>query len=106
MTTQLLDAPVVDLRSLPVESVSTHDLREGDVVKYYGVFFRLRDRRSAPTDLAPKGSAEADYFGDTVWFRTDVLDDADNNGFIPQGWLKDWTFQGNKLARWGRVVGA
>ncbi len=85
------------------ETVSTHDLRDGDVIVYYGVAMRLRDRKSRPTDLAEAGTPEAERFGDTVWFKTDILDDTRNNGFIPAHWLKDWTVQGNKLAKWCRV---
>lgn len=85
------------------ETVTTHDLRDGDVIVYYGVAMRLRDRKSAPTDLAKAGTPEAERFGDTVWFKTDIVDDTRNNGFIPASWLRDWTVQGNKLATWCRV---
>ncbi len=91
------------LLAAATEIVSTHDLRNGDVIKYYGVLFRLRDRKAAPTDLAKAGTPEAEKFGDTVWFKTDVVDDTKNGGFIPASWLKDWTVQGNRLAQWSRV---
>lgn len=85
------------------ETVTTGELREGDVIVSYRIAMRLRDRGTRATDLAPAGSVEADYFGPTVWFRTDILDASRNNGFVPASWLRDWTCQGNNLASWCRV---
>lgn len=87
-----------------IEYVNTHELRNGDVIVHYEVAMRLRDRNARPTDLAKAGTPEAEHFGDTVWFHTDILDDTRNNGFIPASWLRRFTIQGNKLARWTRVV--
>lgn len=82
-----------------LETVSTHDLAEGDCILYYGVTFRLRDRK----EHAMRAGDNPETQGVCVTFRTDVVADA-SNGFFPKSWLKDWTVQGNGMARWARLV--
>jgi len=77
--------------------VNTHGLQEGDVVKYYGCIFKLRDKRvfSGPRDI------ECDPQG-TVSFRTDLVHWEE--GSMPLGWAETWSIQGNSRATW-RVIG-
>jgi hypothetical protein len=85
---------------MKTESVSTHDLREGDLVWFYGVVFRLRDRKN-------HGLTEGfdpDIQGDCITFRTDIVDATERCSHFPASWAAEWTFQGNKLSRFARVL--
>ena len=80
------------------ESVNTHQLKEGDVVRVCGCTFRLKNRQEwpAPDDNERRGVC--------ISFGTDPLTYSDAGGF-PEWWFKDWIVQGNKLATWARQIG-
>lgn len=82
------------------ENVSTHDLKEGDIVLHYGVTFRLKDRKDH--GLTPGFDPVTQ--GTCITFATEVL--ADNSGgFFPKSWQTRFTIQGNRMALWARVIG-
>ena len=83
-----------------LESVTTHDLNNGDLVYAHGTIFRLKDGR----DCEPRyGETLNDWQGCTRVFETEVVQVEDPRG-MPASWRAGWTIQGNKLAKWGRVV--
>lgn len=81
------------------ESVTTHDLADGDIVKVYGCTFRLKDRKEWPI----ASNEDPVRQGACITFATDGLEYSPDCGF-PQWWFDDWTVQGNKLATWARQV--
>ena len=88
------------LLATKTESVTTHALRDGDVIRFYGVLLRLRDRR----DHGVTAPHTEEFHGAVITFQTDIVDDSENNGFIPPAWLARWVVQGNRLAKWARVT--
>ena len=50
------------------ETVTTHDLNNGDVVRYYGAELRLRDRKEHPEHIGAPVSN-----GVVITFETDLL---------------------------------
>ena len=90
----------IDLLTAKTESVSTHDLQNGDMIRFYGVVLELRDRK----EWGVTAPHTEELHGQVITFKTNIIDQTQNNGFIPQSWLNDWTVQGNKLARWARIV--
>ncbi len=81
---------------MKTETVTTHELQDGDLITTHGALLRLRDRKvwkdfpSARPDYAP-----------VITFNCDCENDG---GTIPRNWLKRWVVQGNGLANWARVV--
>lgn len=83
-----------------LESISTHDLKPGDIVLRHGMRLRLNGEgtvsRSHPTN----------EYSPTLWWNAEILniDDvrADPTHAVPRSWIADgrWTVQGNGLARW------
>jgi len=85
-----------------VETVTTHELRNGDVIASHGSLFKLKDRKvSQSHDVT-------DYGGEVIWFRTAYLGPLLKGGqeSIPSALRKDWVIQGNKLATWARITAA
>lgn len=87
--------PMIDYDTAPVEYVSTQRLKEGDLVRYYGVVFRLKDRK----ERVEKG----DQNTTVVWFKTELVHEPEDH-LIPRHWLRDWTIQGTGLATWDRII--
>lgn len=85
---------------MKTETVTTHDLKEGDLVKHYGIVFKLRDRKNH----GMCGASDEKLQGVCISFKTDVVDASERSPIFPEHWLKDWTFQGNKLAHFNRVI--
>ncbi len=77
------------------ETVTTDELRVGDVVYVHGAVFKLTSVREYMP--GPGGCA-----GPVFSFKTEVLDAGETE--IPAHWLGDWTIQGNRLAKWCRLV--
>ncbi len=82
------------------ETVTMHDLNEGDLVRHYGVIFKLRDRK----DHGMRPEDDADLQGACITFQTDVVDASERCSSFPLGWVRDWKFQGNKLMRVCRIT--
>lgn len=83
---------MIDYDTTPVEYVSTHRLKEGDLVRHHGVVFRLKDRKERVEKDDPNTPV--------VWFKTELVHEPEDH-HIPRHWLKDWVIQGNHLATWG-----
>lgn len=81
------------------EIVNTHELKEGDLVRYYGVTFRLKDRINHGLTAGFDPITQ----GDCISFATDVIHD-DGSGIIPRHWRDSWTIQGNRRAHWSRIT--
>jgi hypothetical protein len=84
---------------IKTETVTTHDLVEGDLVRTYGVTFRLRDRKNYGLTAGFDPITQ----GDCISFQTDVVAD-DSDGAFPASWQKDYTVQGNRMMTWSRIV--
>ncbi len=85
---------------MKTETVNIHELNEGDLVRYYGVVFRLRDRKNHGLTEGFDPVLQ----GDCITFQTDIVDDADRHSNFPAHWAADWKFQGNKLCNLCRVL--
>lgn len=85
---------------MKTETVTMHDLKDGDLVQHYGVIFKLRDRK----DHGMRPDDDADLQGACITFKTDVIDASNRSETFPKAWLKDWVFQGNKLMTVKRVA--
>lgn len=84
------------------ESVTTDQLREGDIVLHHGMVLDLSNPKSWP---------HAGYEGRTVysWLGTvlNPAEGADKFEDIPRSWWVDgWHVQGNELAHWVRYTPA
>jgi hypothetical protein len=88
-------------------TVTTHDLRPGDVVLTHGM------RVEIPADGMTVANTGPDNYAPTLWASGRVLnpDDVARDRIVPVAWLYDdhrggqrseprWTIQGNGLARW------
>lgn len=75
---------------------NTHQLQVGDYVELYGSLFLLTERKAWPNKENPEN-------GDVISFKTKCLYHDKSPGGIPAHWVKDWTIQGNRLARWAKV---
>lgn len=92
------------------ESVTTHDLREGDIVRHYGmrILIDSRGQDAGHPDYPERGA--------TVWFHGTVLNPSQVNAdLVPVGWRSSdsctrcergqhWQIQGNRRATWAREV--
>jgi len=88
------------------ETVTTHELQEGDLITCHGGIFELGQRNVSQAHEARELPA-----GDTVWFSSTYIGRAhsDTSCGIPTHWRSDespWQVQGNGLARWARITDA
>ena len=89
--------PETRRHSSQFESVDTYALAVGDKVAVRGSLFLLVERFEAPNTTNPEFGGEL-----VVWFTTKCLEH-DPQG-VPAHWLETWTIQGNRLARWARLL--
>jgi len=79
------------------ENVSTHDLKDGDVIHRYG----MRIQITGPGKVTNHPTNE---YSPTLWWDGQILNigEVRDTGYIPRSWIGDgrWTIQGNGLARW------
>ena len=87
----------------PYETVTTHALQVGDVIRAEGALLKLRTRNEGP-DRVNNNAA-----GSVVWLRGYPI--GDELGAIPKSWLtRDetgegyWLVQGNGRATWLRRI--
>ena len=85
------------------ETVTTHDLQIGDVIRAEGALLKLATRNEGPDTI---NNNEA---GNVVWLRGYPV--GDTLGAIPKSWLtRDedgegyWLVQGNGRATWLRMT--
>lgn len=78
-------------------SRNTHEMQVGDIVVHYNAVFRLTSRKDWPLEA----NENPDWQGHCVTFTTELIEWKE--GTMPKHWAQDWTFQGNKLARWAVV---
>lgn len=84
------------------ESVTTHQLQDGDVIRCQGCLMELRHRQEAPDTINGNDA------GNVVWLRGYPI--TDNLGAIPASWMEHedetgnryWSVQGNGRATWLR----
>ena len=84
------------------ESVTTHELRDGDVIRCQGYLLELAHRQEAPDTVNDNAS------GNVVWLRGYPI--TDDLGAIPRSWMERedetgrryWLVQGNGRASWLR----
>jgi hypothetical protein len=81
------------------ETVTTHDLREGDMVYCHGTLFELTGVYAGSVGVS-RTDRDAD---DVVGFHTKVVR-VDYPEGMPAQWRDGWDIQGNKRARWARRV--
>ncbi len=81
-----------------IEGVSTHELRDGDIVLVHGMRVRLDGRGRVSVSHPVSEHSPVLWWPGVVLNLPEVL----AAGFIPAGWVKAgvWTIQGNGLARW------
>lgn len=98
------------------ETVSIHDLKEGDKVAHYGAILLLSDRKvyaykTGEYKAVAGNRTEAECvaeFGDTITFHVELV--GDNPGSIPMHWLtateeRDrYHLQGNKRMTYARII--
>lgn len=89
------------MTNMTITTTNTHELKAGDVVMHYGVFFLLLDRKTYPMreDDCPE------LQGECVTFSTKCVGSTVSGDVFPMHWRKDYTIQGNKLATWA-LIGA
>ena len=87
----------------PYETVTTHALRIGDVIRAEGALLELPTRNEGPDRVNNNAS------GNVVWLRGYPIGDA--LGAIPKSWLNRdedgagyWLVQGNGRAHWLRRI--
>lgn len=88
------------------ETVTTHELQEGDLITCHGGVFELGTRNVSQAHEVQELPA-----GECVWFASTYLGRArsDTECGIPKHWRTDdrpWQVQGNGLARWARITDA
>lgn len=89
------------MTNMTITTANTHELKSGDVVMNYGVYFLLLDRKTYPmrADDCPV------LQGECVTFTTKCVGSTVSGDVFPMSWRKDFTIQGNKMATWA-VIGA
>jgi len=84
---------------LNYENVTTHQLKDGDVIQFYGCAFQLKNRKEWPMEAGDDPKLQ----GAVITFDTDLLVYTADGG-MPHHWAQRWTVQGNKLAHWALLV--
>lgn len=79
------------------ESVNTHELREGDIVRTHGMVVRIGEKQ-----ISDKGSHADNGYGCAHYHLSEIL--ASYQG-MPQPGTRLWNVQGNRLAMWERYKG-
>ena len=87
----------------PYETVTTHALQIGDVIRAEGALLELRTRNEGPDRVNNNAS------GNVVWLRGYPV--GDTLGAIPKPWMERdengdgyWLVQGNGRATWLRMT--
>lgn len=80
------------------ETVKPSEIQLGDLIVYYGVYFRISGARCYP-GLPGEETSMPCYS-----FDTDLIWHPGPGCTMPLHWARDWKFQGNDRAAWTRVT--
>lgn len=83
-------------RGIPTESVKPADLEIGDIVYFYGAFFRIEEKEIFPEDKAVGGGPVAQPRGRWIGGH-------DDGAYFGAKIERLWAFQGNSRASFARV---
>lgn len=87
------------MTNMTITTANTHQLKEGDVIVNYGVYFQLLDRKTYPM----RDSDCPEKQGECVTFTTKCVGSTVSGDVFPMHWRNDYTVQGNKMATWAVI---
>lgn len=98
-----MSSKIITIDGQTYETVTTHELQVGDVVRTEGALLKLATRDERPDDINNNDA------GNVVWLRGYPV--GDTLGAIPKPWMERdengdayWIVQGNGRATWLRMT--
>lgn len=88
---------VLDAHFSAFESVNTHELRQGDIVRCNNMVVRVGLKQ-----ISDSGCHADTGYGVAHYHLSDILESDDG---MPAPGSRQWNVQGNRLATWSRYVG-